>query len=150
MLFFNKLTVSKLMLIIIICLFVFRYILSGFCIAMDKSTNTSPLSKLAEIVVKKFKRLNKGQAYNIIINVRQINGGVLVGLSKSKFMEKVEQVVKEREEKNRQDAKRDENNKCRLKRTCPFCYIWFIEKFSRDRHIKICHNKSLKTKKSSC
>ena len=114
---------------------------------MDKSTNTSPLSKLAEIVVKKYKGLNKGQAYNIIINVRKINGGVLVGLSKSKFMEKVEQVVKEREEKNRQDAKRDENNKCRLKRTCPFCYRWFIEKFSRDRHIKICHDKSLKTKK---
>ena len=88
---------------------------------MDKSTNTSPLSKLAEIVVKKYKGLNKGQAYNIIINVRKMNGGVLVGLSKSKFMEKVEQVVKEREEKNRQDAKQDENNKCRLKRTCLFC-----------------------------
>ena len=57
---------------------------------MDKSTNPSPLSK--------YKGLNKGQAYNIIINVRKINGGVLVGLSKSKFMEKVEQVVKKREE----------------------------------------------------
>ena len=31
--------------------------------------------------------------------------------------------------------------KRRLQRTCPYCYRWFVEKFSGDRHIEIVHTK---------
>ena len=37
--------------------------------------------------------------------------------------------------------KLEQANKRRLQRTCPYCYRWFVEKFSKDRHVKIVHTK---------
>ena len=108
---------------------------------MEKSSNSSPLSKLADIILKHYSFLNKREAYRIIWKVRKVNGGKLVGLKLRKFLKIVSDIMKERAREERQKTKKEREYTCRLKRTCPFCFRWFIEKFSRDRHINIHHKK---------
>ena len=109
---------------------------------MEKSSNSLPLSKLADIILKHYSCLNKREAYSIILKVRQVNGGKLVGLKLSKFLKIVSDIMKERAAKDRKKTKEEKEYACRLKRTCPFCFRWFIEKFSRDRHINTHHKKA--------
>ena len=109
---------------------------------METSSNSSPLLKLVDIILKHHSCLNKREAYSMIWKVRQVNGGKLVGLKQSKFLKIVSDIMKERDDNERKKKKKEKEFACRLKRTCPFCFRWFIEKFSRDRHINIHHKKA--------
>ena len=109
---------------------------------MEKSSNSSPLSKLADVILKHYSCLNRSEAYSIIWKVRKVNGGKLVGLKQSKFLRIVSDLMKEKTDKDEKKTKKEKDYEFRLKRTCPFCFRWFIDKFSKDRHINTHHKKS--------
>ena len=112
---------------------------------MEKSRNSSssPLANLADIILKQYRSLKKREAYSIIWKVRQVNGGKLVGLKKSRFLKIVSDIMEERANKDTiEKSNEKKEDESRLKRTCPYCFRWFIAKFSRDRHINIHHNKT--------
>ena len=68
---------------------------------METSSNSSPLLKLVDIILKHHSCLNKREAYSMIWKVRQVNGGKLVGLKQSKFLKIVSDIMKERDDNER-------------------------------------------------
>jgi len=99
------------------------------------------VSKLANFVQRYYPGLSRSKAYNVIVKVRKLNNGKLVGLKLDRFvkllkivMEKSNAGHKKQKQEEIEEAKKDKSG-----RTCQFCFQLFIEKFSKERHVKIVH-----------
>lgn len=73
-------------------------------------------------------------------HVLAARGGTLVGLTYRKLFILMKPFLHKRAEVNKQIVKKERLDKLKMDATCPFCFSRFIEKFSRDRHIKLMHS----------
>ena len=116
---------------------------------MEKNKSTP-----VELIQNKFS-LDAEEANALVSEVRDCNGGTLIGLNKNDFLNlakeiRLKTIRKEKEEIGRQIYEKwAERRQRKLDLTCPFCYIKLSSKQSRDRHIKIIHGDKPSTKPES-
>ena len=107
----------------------------------SKKKDVSGLTGLANLVQNKYSGYTRKEVFELIKKVRDRNSGKLVGLKMKKFWEFVKKIVKEDAAIDKIQANLEKKKQRALEATCPFCYKLFIEKFSRDRHVKKIHHK---------
>ena len=115
--------------------------MEGTTVKSLKKNDVSGLTGLANLVKQKYPGYTRKEVFELIKKVRDRNSGKLVGLKMKKFFEIVKKIVKEDVAIDKIQEKREKKKKRALEATCPFCYKLFIEKFSRDRHVKKIHHK---------
>ena len=99
------------------------------------------VSKLADLIQRYYPGLSRSEAFNVIIEVRKLNRGKLVGLKMDKFLKLMRSVMEKENTGNEKQkhVKLNQADKDKLACTCPFCFQIFVEKFSKERHIRIVH-----------
>lgn len=96
--------------------------------------------KLCRLIQRKYPGLSLEEAFDIIGKVKKENGGTIIGLKMETFFNLVKQVIREESMKEEKKAKKEIEDQRRLNKTCPFCFIVFVEKFSKDRHVRLVHS----------
>lgn len=99
---------------------------------------------LLNLMMEKYPYLTKGQASSILNDVRQSNGGTLMGLTMKSFKVWFLKLKNARGFKQANKYRKSEVTKTReeiscLNRTCHVCYRLFSRKEHRERHIRMVH-----------
>ena len=104
--------------------------------------------QLVRLIRKKYKCLSWAEAIQCLLEIRKRNGGKLIGLKLSKFMKLLAETIKV--SKNCQIVEKDPLviKKHQQDRTCSVCRKLFVSNWSRNRHIKIVHERTLTIRKS--
>ena len=99
---------------------------------------------LLNYIKEKYPGLTVEAAHTIITRVKKANGGILLGLSKKKYITTIKTVMKayfcEKSKKEKEDLKEARMEKAELESSCPFCFKIFASKFSCSRHVRFHHS----------
>lgn len=99
------------------------------------------LSRKVRIVLKRhYPGLTGNDVDEALTHVETANGGKLFGLTFKKLFTLMKPFLKKSIEKDKEIHKKEKLDKRVLDATCPFCFTIFIEKFSKDRHVRFMHS----------
>ena len=104
--------------------------------------------QLVNLIRKTYSSLSWREAIGILYEVRRRNGGKLVGLRISKFLLILSRILYDYENWNDKTIS-TKIGKGYSNLTCFICYKLFATQFSRNRHVKIAHSKTLVMKKKA-
>ena len=94
------------------------------------------LQLLISQIVRRF-CVDRREAFEVILKVKENNGGILRGLKARKFSKMAGLIIQDRNLKQKQEV-HTENKKWR--QTCHFCYETFCSKQAKTRHINNVHH----------
>ena len=101
---------------------------------MEKSEERTP-PRLVEMISERYNG-NPSEAFEIIMKVKEKNGGVLKGLKLRKFFHFVKSIITDKNSKTQQEIKA---RKQKWRKTCHFCYRQFFDNQARNRHLDNVH-----------
>ena len=106
-----------------------------------QKSGMSGLTGLANLIQGKYPEYTRKEAFDLVMRVRNHNGGKLVGLRRKKLFMIVRKIVKSNSAQLKNVTKCEQEKRRELSLTCNYCYRMFIEKFSCDRHVRNVHQK---------
>ena len=106
-----------------------------------QKSGMSGLTGLANLIQEKYPGYTRKKAFDLVMRVRNHNGGKLVGLRRKKLFMIVRKIVKSGSAQLKNVTKCEQEKRRELSLTCNYCYRMFIEKFSCDRHVRNVHQK---------
>ena len=98
------------------------------------------LKKLMGLVQRMFSGLTDKQSIDVIIRVKEMNGGKLKGISKSKLAKLVKEAVSEKILREKECWKEEKKKTNKMNKTCPICFKILNTKQAKERHMRV-HNK---------
>ena len=110
-------------------------------VSTPQKNQLSGLTGLANLIQRKYQGYTRKEAFELIKRVRKENGGKIVGLKITQFFKIVKDIGRRDMTKHKEKKNMEHLERLELEATCPFCFKRFVEKFSRDRHIKNMHSK---------
>ena len=95
--------------------------------------------KLRIVMKRHYPGLTREQVSEAITDVEKANGGKLVGLNYKKLFTLMKPFLRKNAEKEKETDRKEKLDQQRLEATCSVCFTMFVEKFSRDRHMRLMH-----------
>ena len=103
--------------------------------------------RLVTLMLNKYPGLSRKKAMSILREMKQRNKGTLIGLKVKKFQSLFSKIHKERIQQAEKERRAEIIRIRRHNKTCPICYKLFRQKYGKDRHIKMVHEKKSFAKK---
>ena len=110
---------------------------------MEKTTELSkvPLEgKIIFVIKRNYPGLSKKYVSEAVDSVKEANNNTLEGLKKKKVHTLMKPFLREKVKLERENDKNERMEQRQLDATCPLCFTMFVEKFSRDRHVRKMHS----------